>query len=414
MNVRIEKSTARGRIVAPPSKSYAHRLLVCAALANGKSTIKNVSLSDDIRATIDCLRALGARIDCIDTLSPQTVRIVGVNGKVRVKDDLYCRESGSTLRFLLPLSLLALNNTPEKEKVVLHGTQRLIERGVSVYEQAFPNAIFHKERSLSESALHIRGEINGGDYLVRGDVSSQFITGLLFALPLLSNGGNVTILPPFESASYVDVTLHALNDFGIDVRRLDDGRFFVKGRQTYRPKDATVEGDWSNAAFLYALSFLGGSIDVCGVNEHSAQGDKVCVDAFRSLSKGKCTANLSNCPDLAPVLFAFAAANHGALFTGTRRLKIKESDRAAAMREELSKFGVEAILTDDTAEIIAPKTLHAPTQPLSSHNDHRIAMALSLLCSLTGGEITDAEAVKKSYPSFYDDLSSLGIVLEKL
>lgn len=412
MNVRIQKSTANGRIVAPPSKSYTHRLLVCAALANGESMVENVSLSDDIRATIDCLRALGARIDCVDSPFPQTVRVQGVGGKVRVKDDLYCRESGSTLRFLLPLSLLALTNTPDCDNVVLHGTQRLIERGVGVYEQAFTNASFIKESTPKQSALHIRGTISGGNYVVRGDVSSQFITGLLFTLPLLPNGGNVTILPPFESASYVDVTLHALNEFGIVVHRLDETHFSVEGKQTYTPNNATVEGDWSNAAFLYALSYLGGSVDVYGVDKNSAQGDKVCLDVFRALSVGKGTADLSNCPDLAPVLFAFAAAKHGALFTGTCRLKIKESDRAAAMREELSKFGVEVLLTDDTAEIIAPKTLHAPTQPLFSHNDHRIAMALTLLCSLTGGEITNAEAVKKSYPSFYDDLSALGIAVE--
>lgn len=416
MNVRIEKSRLQGEVCAPPSKSVAHRLLLAAALAKGKSTIDNVALSADILATVSCIKSLGAQVNT-DTADkkPQRVEVYGTGGDLRVGGEFFCNESGSTLRFLLPLSLCALcrrneisggNNAPDK--AVFCGAPRLIQRGVSIYEEIFPNARFKKEITSCGAKITVSGEIRPGKYAVRGNISSQFITGLFYALPLLYGNSEVEILPPFESASYISLTLSVLQKAGIIIEKTAENLYFIRGNQRFKNGDFFVEGDWSNAAFLYALNTLGGNITVRGTNEKSAQGDKICRRLLTYLSQRKLQADLSDCPDLAPVLFAVAAAKHGAYFTGTRRLKIKESDRAECMKQELEKFGARVIVNENSAEIIPAAPLVSPAVPLSSHGDHRIAMALSLLCLITGGEITGAEAVNKSYPNFYDDLRASG------
>lgn len=415
MNVRIEKSRLQGEVAAPPSKSVAHRLLLAAALAKGKSTIDNVALSADILATVSCIQSLGAQIVFdANKNTPQRVEVYGTGGDFSVKGEFNCNESGSTLRFLLPLALCALSRGGKlsdgnnAQNAVFCGAPRLIQRGVSVYEEIFPNANFTKEITDYGAKITVSGEILPAKYAVRGNISSQFITGLFYALPLLEGDSEVEILPPFESASYISLTLSVLKQFGIYIEKTAEYVYFIRGKQRFKNGDFSVEGDWSNAAFLYALNTLGGNVTVRGTNDKSAQGDKICRKFLAELSKERLHADLSDCPDLAPVLFAVAAAKHGAYFTGTRRLKIKESDRAECMKQELEKFGARVFVNENSAEIIAAAPLAPPVVPLSSHGDHRIAMALSLLCLITGGEIAGAEAVNKSYPNFYDDLRSLG------
>jgi 3-phosphoshikimate 1-carboxyvinyltransferase len=220
----------------------------------------------------------------------------------------------------------------------------------------------------------------------------------------------VEIIPPFESKPYVDLTLDALRNFGADVGFTSEYKIEIKPA-TLHGLSSAIEGDYSNAAFLDAFNLIGGRVEVLGLNASSLQGDRVYVDFYKRLACGFDTYDLADCPDLAPVLFALAALLHGAEFINTRRLKIKESDRAEAMREELSKVGCDIVVEEN--RVIVPKTtLHIPTSPISSHNDHRIAMAMSIVLSVLGGEIEGAEAVAKSFPDYFKTLTTLQIGIE--
>ncbi|MBE6683147.1 MAG: 3-phosphoshikimate 1-carboxyvinyltransferase [Ruminococcaceae bacterium] len=398
MNVRILPSMAQGIVNAPPSKSMAHRALICGALSE-KSLINNLAYSADIEATLSCLSSLGADIE----RNGSSVKIGGLD-LMNVKDGtvLYCNESGSTLRFMIPLCLLT------GKKITLTGAKRLFERPLSVYE-----SICREQGILFEqndNSLTLCGTIQSGSYRVRGDVSSQFITGLLYALPLLDGISILEVTEPFESSSYVDLTLSALNSFGIRITR-NGNRFVIMGGQKYRKCEYTVEGDCSNAAFLDALSFLGGDVKVNGISEKTLQGDRVYKDYFEKIARNENDIDLSDCPDLAPILFAVAAAKGGAGFVGTARLRIKESDRANAMKEELAKFGV-CVDVCENSVTVRKSALLPPNVPLNSHNDHRIVMSLAVLCSLTGGVIENAEAVAKSFPDFFSVLESLKVGIE--
>ena len=396
MNVLIRPGAARGTVAAPPSKSMAHRLLICAALADGESLVRGVDPSEDILATADCLTALGASLVREGT----AVLVRGCDPRKAGPALLRCRESGSTLRFMIPLCLLS--GRPMR----LEGSETLLSRPLSVYEDLC------RERGLTlerrGGALLVQGRLGSGEYSVPGGVSSQFITGLLLALPLLPGDSRIRLIPPVESRSYLSLTLQALCDAGIEVRWEDENTLAVPGNAAYRPQDTSVEGDYSNAAFFEALNCAGGEVTVTGLREDSLQGDRVYRDFFPRLAAGPAELDLADCPDLAPVLFAVAALCRGAVFTGTRRLRFKESNRGAAMAQELAKFGVSLVLEENRITVPA-SSLHAPSEPLSSHNDHRIAMALSLLCTRTGGLICGAEAVRKSFPDYWDRLRSLGI-----
>ena len=401
MKLKIHKGTPRGVINAPPSKSMAHRLLISAAMAEGVSIIRGVSECEDVRATVECLEALGAKI----SWHGNDVSVVGTNMRTAVPTStLNCHESGSTLRFLLPIALLSGKNA------LFSGEEGLMRRPMDVYEGLSASKGY--AYNADGCSIAVCGPLKAGEYEVLGNISSQFISGLLFALPTLPGDSRIRILPPVESRSYIDLTIEALALFGVTVRWEDDNTLYVKGRQRYTPADLTVEGDYSGAAFIDALSVFGAEVSINGLNPESIQGDKVYTTHFDMIKKGVPTIHVGNCPDLGPILFAVAAAKHGAVFAGTRRLKIKESDRAAAMAEELAKFGVSVTVYDDKV-VVYPIRFHAPSVPLSGHNDHRIVMALSVLLTLTGGEIEGAEAVNKSYPSFFDDLTSLGVQVER-
>jgi len=397
MQVRISKGLARGCVSAPPSKSMAHRLLICAALSEGESVIHGISKSEDVSATLDCLRVLGAEWE----RSGETVRVRGIDVRhAAPTEPLPCRESGSTLRFFLPLTLLS------GKAATFVGAASLMQRPMSVY------ADLCRERGLEFLAngneIHVRGPLRAGEYRVVGNVSSQFISGLLFALPLADGDSVIRITPPIESRSYLNLTVDALREFGVEVVWQDEHTLAVRGNQTYRAHEAVVEGDYSNSAFLDAFSVLGGDVTVEGLRADSLQGDRVYRHYFDMLSQGTPTIHIGDCPDLGPILFSIAAAKHGGIFNGTRRLRIKESDRAASMAEELKKFGTSVSVHEDTV-VVYPVDFHAPSEMLYGHNDHRIVMALSVLLTLTGGTIDGAEAIGKSFPDFFELLSRLGL-----
>ncbi len=396
MKVRIIPGRACGAICAPPSKSAAHRLLICGALA-GNSIIHGLEMSEDILATLDCLSALGYQFD----LEGDTVSF---KGKAEGQGDLLCRESGSTLRFMIPIALL------EDCKKTLRGSQRLFERPLTVYEDVFEkNGVKY---TRGDGAVTVDGELKSGHYTLPGNVSSQFITGLLFVLPLLEDDSKITLTGELQSLSYIDLTIEALGAFGIKIERKGENVLLIKGNSKYEQKELTVEGDWSNAAFFEALNHLGASVTVTGLRENSLQGDKVCRQLFSELDSGMPTISVADCPDLAPILMTVAATKNGAVFTDTARLKIKESDRGTVMAAELAKFGADVVVEENRITV-KKAPLHAPTDIIDAHNDHRIAMSTAILGTVYGCEIMGAECVRKSLPSFYELLSSLNIEVIK-
>ena len=435
MRAVIEPGAALGVISAPPSKSYSHRALIAAGLAKGESRIHGVLNSEDISATTDCLKLLGVKV----VPEGSDRQIQGLSEKIEhmfynEKNEetpliVPCRESGSTMRFFIPLFLLA------NRLVEFQGYGRLMERPMKIYEDIC------REQGLlfkrTETGIQIRGPLSAGVFQVPGNISSQFITGLLFALPLLSGESRIELIPPVESRSYIRITLEVLRDFGIAVREEGD-TLIIPGAQQYQSREYTVEGDYSNAAFLDALGLVSELVEanrgthtqkknqlvqkadvqgkkslvcVTGLKENSLQGDKIYRNYLAMLKTGEGPVDLQDCPDLGPVLMVVAAVFQGGRFVNTARLKIKESDRGQVMAEELRKFGVSVRCMEN--EIIVEKgALRKPETALNGHNDHRIAMALSVLCSLKGGTIEGAECVKKSYPGFFDDMKKLGIGVE--
>lgn len=400
MNINIMPSKACGEIIAPPSKSMAHRALIFGALSQ-KSVIKNLAFSKDIEATLNCLKALGARVE----INGNTATIGGLDIK-NIPDNavLECFESGSTLRFFLPLCMAA------GRPITLKGAKRLFERPLNVYEE------IAKRQGISfiktEDSVTVCGNLKSGEYSVQGDISSQFITGLLIVLPLLSGKSKITVTSKFESASYIDLTVKAMSDFGLKILR-HDNVFEIGGNQNSQNTDYSVEGDCSNTAFLDVFNYLGGKVNVLGIDNNTLQGDRVYKEIFEGLKSGVKDFDLSDCPDLAPICFALASALDGAVFTGTARLKIKESDRAEVMKEELKKFGIK-VLVEENKVIVRKGILKTPNEILCGHNDHRIVMALSVLCSIVGGTVSGAEAVSKSFPDFFQKISSLGLDVNEI
>ena len=399
MNISFLPSVAKGEIKAPSSKSYAHRLLICAALSEGVSVIENIGTNDDIKATVYCLQKMGAVISIHGT----TARVEGIDLKNKKESlSLFCKESGSTLRFLIPLSLLISSKTQ------FTGEGRLMSRPQSVYEDLFKAKGCYL--SKNENTLVCGGTLESGVFKVRGDVSSQFLTGLMFTLPLLNGDSEIVLTTKLESAPYVDITIDVLSLFGIEIKRTDKG-YFIKGNQKYISRNVVTEGDWSNAAFLDAFNLVGGDVKVTGLNEKSFQGDIIYREFYEKLSESNPRLDITQCPDLGPILITCAVLKNGAYITGTDRLRIKESDRGMVMAQELKKFGVDIDVGDNYINIPCVKPSE-PTEPIDCTNDHRIAMSFAVLCSVTGGILNDAQCVNKSYPDFFSDIKNLGIKYE--
>ncbi len=396
MKATIIPGKAEGTVLAPPSKSMAHRMLIGAGLSEGTSVIQNIDLSEDIKATLGILEALGSEY----TIEDHTVTMKGIGGKkVEVNRILDAKESGSTLRFFIPVLLSGGG------KSKLTGAKSLFSRPLGIYEDICKEQgiLFRK----TEDSLELDGRLQAAHYKIPGNISSQFITGLLYALPLLEEDSILEVIPPVESKAYIEMTLQVLELYGIRVNRKEN-KYYIAGNQVYHAVNGMVEGDYSNAAFLEAFNLIGGNVQVEGLRKDSLQGDKIYRSYYQTLLEENPVMDIAECPDLGPILIGMAAANHGAVYTGTHRLKIKESDRGTVMAGELKKFGIKSEVLENQITVY-PGRLQKPKEMLDSHNDHRIAMTLATLCTLTGGTIDGCMAVNKSFPGYYDTIQKLGI-----
>ena len=420
MLARITPSPLKGTVPAIASKSMAHRLIICAALANGETHVTCNTTCADIEATVRCLTALGARIETVEDgfqVHPTMKSIEFGLLKALAGGTLDCGESGSTLRFLIPL--YAARGIP----AVFTGHGRLPERPLGVYADCLPP---HGVTLSAASGLPltVTGRLTGGDFALPGDVSSQFITGLLFALPLCREDSRIRLTTPLESAGYVDMTLQVLRQAGIRVEPLEDG-WFIPGSQTYRPLDTAVESDWSQAAFLLAAGALGGEVTLTGLNPASAQGDREALSLFRRFgaaveeAPGRIVCrkaplhgidiDAAQIPDLVPVLAVTAALADGVThITGAARLRLKESDRLAAVADGIRRLGGRVEEGPDSLTITGVSRLAGGRA--EGYNDHRIVMALSM--AALGCEapvtVTDAQSVAKSWPAFFEDYRAIG------
>lgn len=397
MKVKILPSKTSGEVSAPPSKSFAHRYLIGSVLSRGKCVIKNIADSDDISATLSCIEQLGGSV----TKDGNIVTVIPTNEKQIENAVFDCKESGSTLRFFIPVVLAT-----GAKNCTFSGSERLLARGIKEYEKLFENS--DVKINSDEKSIEISGKLTSGNYEISGEVSSQYTTGMLFALSRTPGKSTLKITGNAESRAYVDMTIKVLKDFGADITEPEKNFFEINGKGRLSPGEFTVEGDWSNAAFLIALSRLVGTISVSGLNENSVQGDRFSSVAFDALDGENVEIDLKDCPDLAPILFAYAAYKNGGKFTNTRRLRVKESDRANVMAEELKKFGANVKVYENSVEIEKTQ-LKPPIVPLCGHNDHRIVMALSVLAAVFGAEIDGAEAVNKSYPDFFRVIKKAGV-----
>lgn len=397
MKVKILPSKTSGEVSAPPSKSFAHRYLIGSVLSRGKCVIKNIADSDDISATLSCIEQLGGSV----TKDGNIVTVIPTNEKQIENAVFDCKESGSTLRFFIPVVLAT-----GAKNCTFSGSERLLARGIKEYEKLFENS--DVKIKSDEKAIEVNGKLTAGNYEISGEVSSQYTTGMLFALSVLDGKSTLKITGNAESRAYVDMTIKVLKDFGADIAEPEKNFFEINGKGRLSPGEFTVEGDWSNAAFLIALSRLLGTISVSGLNENSVQGDRFSSVAFDVLDGENAEIDLKDCPDLAPILFSYAAYKNGGKFINTRRLRVKESDRANVMAEELKKFGANVKVYENSVEIEKTQ-LKPPIVPLCGHNDHRIVMALSVLAAVFGAEIDGAEAVNKSYPDFFRVIKKAGV-----
>ena len=402
MNVIITPAPLKGRVIIPPSKSQAHRYIIAAALAEGESVIKNVAYSQDIEATIRCMTELGATFTRDgSTLTVQGVAANSMSSKRKMAHPhLDCGESGSTLRFLIPVALALCGGG------VFTGHGRLMERPLQPYFDLFEEKGISYE--LKDGVLTVSGELTHGDYTLPGHVSSQFFTGLMFALPLLEGDSKIVITSPLESGSYVEMTREAMFKAGV---KSDKGN--LPGNQTYKAFNATVEADWSQAAFFYAAHGLLNEVSMGGLNPFSTQGDSQIVHFYQELcgSDEEAAQDVSQCPDLFPALAVMAALRErcSTHIGGAARLRIKECDRINAVVEMLRKFGLAVEEFADGISLVGKSQLRGDVV-IDSHNDHRIAMAAAIAATRATGPvtITDAQCVAKSYPDFWEVYESLG------
>ncbi len=399
MKITIMPARLRGSVTPPSSKSQSHRLLLAAALADGESSLKNISPSWDIEATIGCMTALGAEI------SENGGRIWGIPHPFRKRDELPlldCGESGSTLRFLIPVALAVAGGGR------FVGRGRLPERPQTPYFELFAEkGIFYEQRG---GVLTVQGMLTPGRYALPGNVSSQFVTGLLYALPLLDGDSDIVLTSALESAAYVDMTLAALAAFGVTAVPAETG-WHVPGNQIFQPQTLAAEGDWSQAAFYYAMNGLGSQIEILGLDGDSCQGDRAVAEYCRRMdAPGPVTLDVSQCPDLAPALAVRAALRAGEVteIVGGARLRLKECDRIDAITTEMNRLGADIVQRPDSMTIRGVSSLRGGGA--DSHNDHRIAMMLAAAATRADGPVTirGAESVGKSYPRFWADYKSLG------
>ena len=411
MNVTITPTKLAGTVIPPPSKSQAHRSLIAAALADGESRIDNVAFSQDIEATLDCLGHLGAQFERDG--STVTIRGMGASAMSPLRRLAYprldCGESGSTLRFLIPIALAVRGGG------IFSGRGRLMERPQKPYFDLFDEkGIFHEQK---DGVLTVTGALTPGQYRLPGNVSSQFVTGLLYALPLRDGDSEIVLTSPLESRGYVDMTLDVLGLFGIYPQERENG-FFIPGNQRYQPQDFIIEADWSQAGFWHAARFLGSPVEVGGMDPGSAQGDTVIQALAEKLGNpGDVEIDVSGCPDLVPPLAAMAALRAGQTtrLTNAARLRIKESDRLASITQVLSALGADVAEGPDFLTIRGKEILSGGVS-VDSFSDHRIAMMAAIAATHCNNLVTinGAECVAKSYPDFWEEYQRLGGKMQRI
>ncbi len=410
--VHITPTKLSGSLTAPPSKSFSHRAIICGALSGGKCDISSIIFSEDILATLNGMRETGVNINTYE--NSLTVN----DFKPNLSDiTIDCYDSGSTLRFLIPVvAALGIDATFKR-------SLGLAKRPMIEYLEILSKAGVKFEIN-NDLSLKINGKLQSGKFFIPGNISSQFVSGLLMALPMLEDDSEIILTSKLESSKYVDITIDVMKKFGVHIDKTIDG-FFIKGNQKYKPADYVVEGDWSQAAFWLIAGAIGGNITIKNLNKDSSQGDKQIFELLEqfgadiswnennvTVKKSKLKGidvNASEIPDIVPILAVVAANAKGATnITNAERLKFKECNRLEATYRELKSLGVDIKKTEDGL-IINGKGKHKGGT-VWSHNDHRIAMAMSIMAiNLPENlKITDADSVKKSYPHFFEDYNSIG------
>lgn len=412
-DVKFSPFVPNGTVNVPPSKSDVHRAIICAAMANGVSRISPVALSNDIKATIGCIKALGA--DAV--LENNVLTVDGTNMYKNKTALLDCGESGSTLRFFIPIAAVGNINA------TFVGKGKLPQRPIGIFTEALPKAgtVCKTEGGLP---LEIKGQLKSGIFEIPGNVSSQFITGLLLALPILEGDSEIVLTSPLESVGYIAMTIRTMKQFGVNIQATEKG-WHIKGGQTYKSYNYTTDGDWSQAAFFMVLGAIGGKVTVKGVAKDSTQGDKKCAEILArfgakitqldnevTVEKGELkaiTIDASQIPDLVPVLSVCAAFAEGTTkIINAERLRIKECDRLKATAELLNNLGGKVKELSDGLEITGVSSLKGGN--VNGYNDHRIVMSAAVCAARSDGDITAtfAMSINKSYPDFYIDYNSIG------
>ena len=412
MNKKIIKANKLvGEVSPPPSKSTLHRYIIASSLAKGVSKIENISYSDDIVATIEAMKKLGAKIEekdnCLLIDGTKTFDKEYLNKG----SEIDCNESGSTLRFLFPLSIIKEN------RILFKGKGKLFKRPLSPYFENFDKYQI-KYSYTNENEILLDGVLKSGEYEIDGNISSQFITGLLFSLPLLNGNSKIIIKGKLESSSYIDITLDCLSKFGVKIINNSYQEFIIEGNQTYKSGNYEVEADYSQVAFFLVANSIGSNIKINGLNANSLQGDKKIIDFISEIDKWNKNEKLildgSETPDIIPILSLKACTSKKEIeIINIARLRIKESDRLSATVQELSKLGFDLLEKEDSILINSRKDFNKINNSpvyLSSHSDHRIAMTIAIASTCYEGEIIldNLDCVKKSYPNFWEVFLSLG------
>lgn len=415
--VKLYPSSLNGTINIISSKSMTHRVIIASSLANEPSVLKNIDLSNDILATIEAVKAYGTKV----TIKNKTVTI-NPNKKKNLKRKLIdCNESGSTLRFFIPIMAMF------SKKVTFTGAKSLLSRPMSIYQDVFEKS--NSEFIHNSKIITVKGPIKAGEYTLDGSVSSQFFTGLMFVLPMLENDSVIKVKGNLESKSYIDLTLQVLNQFGVSIIE-NNNTYYIRGNQTYKGKKMSVEGDYSQAAFMLVGGAINGHVKLNNLSNDSVQGDKVIIEHIERM-KGKIirledgisslksktegtVIDLADCPDLGPILALLGSLSTGSTkLINAERLKIKESDRIESTVTTLQKLGASISATDSEILIEGKKYLSGGVT-LDSFNDHRIAMMVSIAALQCKNPVvlTNATAVNKSYPNFFEDYQQLGGIIE--
>ena len=399
-----------GELSPPPSKSVLHRYIIASSLAKGVSKIENISFSEDIIATIEAMKKLGANIE-------QKENYLLIDGSDTFKNlneniEIDCNESGSTLRFLFPLSIV------EENKVLFKGRGKLFKRPMTPYFENFEKYKI-KHSYIDENKILLEGKLKAGIYEIDGNISSQFITGLLFSLPLLDGKSKIIINGKLESSNYIDISLDCLSKFGIKIINNSYQEFVIEGNQSYRAGNYRTEADYSQAAFFLVANAIGSKIRINDLSEDSLQGDKKIIDYISEIdnwnSKDTLILDGSETPDIIPILSLKAVVSGKKIeIVNIKRLRIKESDRLKATVEELSKLNFDLIEKKDSILINSRENFkvnkNEKVVSLSAHSDHRIAMMIAIAATCYDGEILldNLDCVKKSYPNFWEVFLSLG------